>query len=274
MSSEPAAWPITEPELLQRLRLDAEGFAAFMQETATSLGRRDYAPDLHDLACGYPWERPGASFVLRDDAVEPFDPALRRDRHALLAVGSNAAPWRLTGKLAHFEHPADRLVPVEAVVLHDFDVGAVPNPTTYASLPATLFVSPGARVRLHVLWVTTTQLTLLTWSELNYRFGRLTDVVLGSGEPTTLYVYISRFGTFAPDGEPVALAAIAAERRTAPAVTQRELLDRAAQIVLGADGATLVRRIYQDWGALMPTLAQRLRPLSVPFLAPNWMPLT
>ena len=45
MTSE-QAWPITEPELLERLRLDDAGFAEMLRDYGTGLGRRVYEPDV------------------------------------------------------------------------------------------------------------------------------------------------------------------------------------------------------------------------------------
>lgn len=272
MTSDPA-WPIVNDELAERLRLPDDSFRDMVRSVLSAIGRREYTPDVLERAVGYPWERPSESFVLRDDAVEPFDPDLVGDRHALLAIGSNAAPWRLTGKLAHFEDAEDRLVPVECGVLEDYDVGPVPTVTIYGSMPATLFPSPGTRTSLAVLWVTTTQLELLTWSELSYHFGRLAGVRFG-GQERTVYVYVSRMGTFAPEGEPVALAAVPAERRTAVALTQHELLDRAATILDLHDGEALVRAMFEDNEPLMPRIAQELWALGQPFDDARWTPFT
>src|SRR3954451_21209534 len=112
-------WPIVDEELIERLRLSDEDFLAYMQRFAATLGVREYTPQFLEHGLGYPWERPSESFVVRDGAVEPFDEALIEGRHALLAIGSNAAPWRLAGKIAHFEDPEDRLVPVECGPLED-----------------------------------------------------------------------------------------------------------------------------------------------------------
>lgn len=102
------AWPpITEPELLDRLALDQEQFLAFYRGLAAALGRREYQPALLERALAYPWERPARSYLLRDgrvrllDDLEPAErrstvEAFARDRHPLLAFGSNAAPVPLT----------------------------------------------------------------------------------------------------------------------------------------------------------------------------------
>src|SRR5687767_10117175 len=105
--------PITEPELLARLALDDDGFAALMEAFVGALGRRELTPELYDQALRYPWERPTRSFVLRGEEVTLLDdvPAadrqaliadFARDRHPIIAFGANGSPRRLAQKLAHF----------------------------------------------------------------------------------------------------------------------------------------------------------------------------
>ena len=50
--------------------------------------------------------------------------ALARERHPIVAFGSNAAPVTLKRKFAHFSDEVDRTVLVLAGELHGFDVGA------------------------------------------------------------------------------------------------------------------------------------------------------
>lgn len=266
-------WPITDAELHARLRLDHDGFRGMMQGFVAGFGAREFSDELLKRAHGYPWYRPAESFVAREGEIEPFDAALTEGRHALLAIGSNAAPKRLAQKLGHFEDPEDRMVAVECGELQDFDVGPVPTVTIYGSMPATLFPSPGTRCRLAVLWVTPNQLTQLTWTEVSYRFGRL-DGVRFDGAVRTLYVYVSRLGTFAPDGEPLALAAIPAENRSAPAHTQEELLERAAEILGQPDGAALVRFAHEAPGKLFAQVSETLWPIGTPFEDDRWTPFT
>jgi hypothetical protein len=253
MTSEP--WPSFPDELAERLALDQDGFVALLNTMADAIGERDYEPALFEHALGYPWPRPDESFVLNDGAVEPWDPAHTEGRHALLAIGSNAAPERLTLKLAHFEAPEDRFVPVQTGRLKDFDVGPAPVVTGYGSMPASLFPSPGTEVALAIVWVNDTQLTQLTWSELGYWLGRLSDVTF-DGETLTLYAYIHRLGTFAPDGEPVAFTAVPADGRTAPALSQHECLERAAAILGVPTAEALVEQTFRDIRVLRDRMAK------------------
>src|SRR5689334_22251383 len=244
-----ATWPdLSAPELVERLGLDDEAFLALVTGWVADLRARPCDADVVAQAIGYPWERPERSFLLEGDEVRELDhlPGTEREavlerfaggeRHRVVAFGSNAAPVQLRRKLAHFDAAEDRSVLVLAGHLHDVDVGVAAQPTLYGSLPATLFESPGTEVRAAVLLVTPAQMTQLAWSELTYRFGRLdTRFVADDGHLTLdgVLVFVSRFGAFCPDGEPVALAAIPARNRTAPELTQEQLLDAAARMCLG-----------------------------------------
>jgi hypothetical protein len=285
-----AVWPtITEPELLERLTLDDQAFAAFYARLADAAGRRAFSVESRDRAFAYPWARPAHSYLLRDTevtllpALAPATLAANLDeltgptsgRTPLLAFGSNGAPSTLIRKFAHFPAPQDRRVLVLAGHLHDFDVGASAQPTMYGSLPATLFPSAGTAVRAAVLWVTQAQFTQLAWSELSYRLGRLRAEFVADEAGCSLddlMAFVSRFGAFAPAGEPVALAAIPARDRVATALSQVEALDAAARMALGpdADAAALVQAVFEDFGALIPRLAATVRRAAQPFSSPGW----
>lgn len=287
-------WPaIAEPLLLERLGMGDDAFLAFMDRTLRSLPRRPFTPAVLATALGYPWERPARSFVLTGERCELLDDlgAARRDalvngrrtgpdgapRHPLLAFGSNGAPSTLTRKLAHLPDD-ERRVLVTVGELRGFDVGAAAQPTAYGSMAATLFESPPTATRAAVLWVSAAQLTQLTWTEISYRFGRLDDVAFVADEPeastSTLFAYASRWGVFCPDGRPVAHAAIPARDRTAPALTQEELLGHAARAGLGAGAtaATLVRAIFEDMAAVWAAGSPRIRAAGRPFAPAAWTP--
>jgi len=281
--------PITEAQLLTRLALDDEGFRGFVRNLAGALGRRDYEPALLARALRYPWERPARSYVLRDTDVHLLDDlrsaerratisAYAAGRHPIVAFGSNASPRALTAKFAHFPDVEDRTVLVLAGDMHGLDVGASASPTVYGAMPATLFDSPGTAVRAAVLWVTAAQVTQLTWSEISYQLGHLDGARFTADEVDVevdcLFAYVSRFGAFCVGGAPVALEAIAATGRTAPALTQTELLDVAARLVIGpgAGAEDLVRAVFDDMTAVVDRAAQILWPSGQPLPADRWTP--
>lgn len=287
--------PIADPELLERLALDDEGFAAYIGAFIARIPSRACDEAAFARACAYPWERPGGSYRLgadgsvtllstlpepeRERLIERFSAAGGRDgvRVPLLAIGSNAAPQTLRRKFAHFADEADRTVLAVCGRLHEFDVGCAGFPALYGSMPATIFPSPGTAVATTLLWVTPAQFTQLTWSELSYRLGRLRtrfEVDDADERFDEVLVFASRWGAFCVDGAPVALGAVPAGGRSAAALTQEQVLDAVAAFALapGADARTLVRAIFDDFAGLAPTLAERLRGSALPFASERWTP--
>jgi hypothetical protein len=283
------AWPpITEPELLERLALADEEFADLIREVVAAWPRRDYDPAAFEQALGYPFGRPAGSYVLRGEAVEllgDLDPvrrestiaALAEVRHPILAFGANASPERLAMKFGHFSDEADREVLVLTGHLHDLDVGAVPSVPLAGYMPASLFSSPGTAVRAAVIWVTPSQVTQLAWSEVTYRLGRLDEARFEVDEADLeiddIFAFVARLGAFCVDGSPVALAAVPARNRSAPAMTQVELLDVVARLVLGADADAegLARAACDDMAGVMTRASETVWPLGRQLEA-RWTP--
>jgi hypothetical protein len=289
-----ATWPppIVEPELIERLAMDDGRFRAFAATFFAALPPRTCDAAAFAWACAYPWVRPAGSYLLsangdvellsalsepeRERLIERFA-APDGERLPLLAIGSNAAPETLQRKFAHFPDPVDRTVLAVHGRLHEFDVGYAAQPALYGALPATIFPSPGAAVATMLLWVTPTQFTQLTWSELSYRLGRLrTRFTVDQADERfdEVLVFVSRWGALCVDGAPVALAAIPAQGRTAAALTQREALDLAAAMTLGpgASAEQLVRAVFEDLAGLGPALAETLHRAGLPFASERWTP--
>jgi hypothetical protein len=283
--------PIAEPELLRRLAMDDEEFAAFIRPLVSQLPPRPYDTDVLTQAVGYPWARPQGSYLLsggdvdlladcsigeRDRAIARFA-AVETGRLPVLSIGSNAAPEVLERKFGHFTAEDDRTVLALTGRLHDFDVGVAAQPTMYGSMPATLFPSPGTAVAATLLWVTPTQFTQLAWSEITYRLGRLRtrfEVDESSAGFDQVLVFVSRFGAFCPDGHPVALAAIPASGRTAPALSQEQLLDAAARLALGpeANAEILIRAVFEETAEVSARIAATVHQTAQPFSSERWTP--
>jgi hypothetical protein len=150
-------------------------------------------------------------------------------------------------------------------------------------MPATLAASPGTAVRAALLLVTPAQLTTLTWGEMTYHLGRLggAEFVVEDGieglEVDAPLAFVSRFGAFAPDATPVALEALAASDRRWPARSQRDLLDRAAEIVLGGGeggGAEeLTRRVFAGPGDTLREILPAIHRQRRHFEFPGWTPV-
>jgi hypothetical protein len=280
--------PINEPDLLERLALGDEEFIALMQSYWSAAEPRELEPAAFERALGYPWERPGASYILHGEEVEllgDIDPGNRaevvadfaRDRHPLLSFGGNGAPSWLATKFAHFTEEADREVLVLTGELHDFDVGVAPTLSPIGYMPAVLFASPGTAVRAAVVWATPAQATQLTWTEVPYRLGRLDDAhfVIDEADIAVdeIFAYIHRLGSFCVEGSQVALAAIPARDRTATPLTQEQLLDIAARMVVGPDAGAedLVRALYGDLSGVGARVAETVWPSATP-LQSRWTP--
>jgi hypothetical protein len=287
---------ITDSQLLERLMLPEARFMDYFLDLVSNFPAREWTRRSFDHGLRYPWTRPERSYVLRDgetDLLHELDEARREavlERHlgpagqrvALLAFGANVAPKNLAVKLAHHVRAEDREVLVLAGELHDLDVVACAAVAVYGAMPATLAASPGTSVRAAVMLVTATQLTTLTWGEMTYLVGRLQgaqftveDAVQGVELDSPL-AFVSRWGAFAPDGVPASLAAVPATGRTARAWTQQELIDRAAEIVLGSDGSgaeALIRIGYRDPGAMAARVLPALHPYAQPFDFPGWTPI-
>ncbi|HKG02148.1 MAG TPA: hypothetical protein VKB03_03135 [Conexibacter sp.] len=289
-----ATWPppIAEPELIERLAMDDEQFRTYITTFLAAIPPRICDEAAFEWACAYPWVRPAGSYLLSaDGGVELLAELGERERerlierHAapdgerlpLLAIGSNAAPETLQRKFAHFPEPADRIVLAVHGRLHEFDVGYAAQPALYGALPATIFASPGTAVAAMLLWVTPTQFTQLTWSELSYRLGRLRTrfEVDDAGEHfDEVLVFVSRWGALTVDDAPVALAAVPAQRRTATALTQREVLELAAAMTLGpgTSAEELVHAVFSDLAGLGPAFATTLHRAGLPFASERWTP--
>lgn len=281
--------PIAEPELLRRLAMDDREFEAFTDRLLSSFPPREYNAAALARALAYPWARPKGSFLLVDGVADQLvdmgeeervavssefesDP----QRYPLLAIGANGSPQGLERKLAHFPDAEDRRALVLTGWLYDFDVGAAAQHTIYGAMPATIFPSPGTAARAALLWVTATQFTQLTWSEMNYRLGRLSARFEIDGVEDYLdevLVFVSRFGTLRLGDGPVALAAIPARDRSAEALTQEAVLDAVAELALGpgANAETLVRAAFDDLGATARRVA-KVRERSIPFVSDRWTP--
>jgi hypothetical protein len=282
--------PIEDPELRERLALDEAGFDAYLRGLLDAFPAREYEASVLARAVEYPWARPEGPYVFADGEVEELAPlsaaereeAIGRfasdpDRHPLLAIGSNGAPEQLQRKLGHFGAAEDRTALVLTGWLDGFDVGAAAQPTIYGAMPATIFPSPGTATRAALLWVTAAQFTQLAWSEMSYRLGRLqTGFELDGAEEelNEVFVFVSRFGAFHMGDGPVALAAVPARDRSAPALTQEAILDAAAALTLGpeAKAEDLVRSAYEDIGTAALRAAATVRRQAIPFESERWTP--
>ena len=282
-------WPeITEPLLRERQAMSDEEFFAFLTGLLEHAGARTLDDAHYEQAIGYPWARAPGSCLITGNEVENLAeiPVGRRDelvreylqaddRLPLLAYGANASPERLALKLAHLDEEHRRVLML-AGDLTDFDVAPAAQGPWFSSMPATLVPSPGTTVRVGVLFLTPVQFTTLWWTEVSYKLGALDAVSLTTDVTdapiSRVLAFISRFGAFCVDGEPVVLAPISARNRRWPALTQTGVLDAAARLTLG-DGATardLIKAAYERPTSFIAEHFAALRAASLPFESANW----
>lgn len=181
-----------------------------------------------ERALGYPYRIPDRSFLqagARTLDLVP-EPAQLNGRTAVLALGSNAAPQVLAGKLGLGE--GDEPVPAIRAELRDFDVVYSAHISAYGSLPAAIQVSPGTGAAIHVLYLTDEQLAAMAETEPNYDAVVIEGVRcrLGTGaDLDAAHCFLSKHGCLRVAGAPLALAAIRATGRRLRAASEPEALE-------------------------------------------------
>lgn len=183
--------------------------------------------DVVERALGYPYDAPWHPFVqLRHETLEPDEVEIDlEERTAMLAYGSNAAPEVLARKLALSDQP----VLVVPAWLDDFDVVYSAHISPYGAVPATLQRSPGTRVRVHLVYMTSAQVGLVSATEPNYESARLEDAVCRLEEGESIVgpaAYLSRHGCLLDQDNEIALSAVQASGRAFPALGEDEVLER------------------------------------------------
>lgn len=281
--------PITNPKLIRRLQLSEPEFERFACDLAGRIGSREFSEPQFERALAYPWDRPRESYLLSGGDVSVIVDTDRDDLlaraltgmstggapvHPLLTFGSNGAPAVLARKLESLPE-AEREVLVLAGRLNGYDIGFSAHFAIYGSLPATIIPSPGTGVRAALLLVTAAQFEALTWTEFSYAVASLPGEAFAAdlqiAGPDELFSFVSRNGNLRIDGEDVAMAAIPATERFAPAIEQAEALAIAAGAVLGdADAEDLVRRVIEDYAWAVDDARPRLGELRNPFRPDEW----
>lgn len=218
-------------------------------------------------AFDYPYDRPKGAFRLSAAGVVPGgDADLRYERHAVLALGSNASTAQLRRKFARHLQPG-AVILVEPAILIDHDVVYSAHFAAYGAMPATLWPSPGIRIRVAVTYLDDDQLAVMDRSEalgLNYRRKPLDPGLLrlaGGQRPVRLDGYLSLWGAYAPIGAPVALAALPARGRAFATATEKEILAMARnRLMPGAALSEFVRRLVVDraWRARCRMALERI----------------
>jgi hypothetical protein len=182
--------------------------------------------DVVERALGYPYGAPSGPFVqLGHQTLSPTEIEIDLEqRTPVLAYGSNAAPKVLSRKLALSDQP----VLVEPARLRGFDVVYSAHISPYGAIPATLQRSPGTEVRVHVIYMTSAQIGVISATEPNYEAALLEDVEcrLEDGEQlSNVSAYLSRHGCLLVEGSEIALTAVTATGRTLAAIAEPEAME-------------------------------------------------
>ena len=189
-------------------------------------------------ARGYPYAIPEGSYVWRGGAIDAFDPAIRKDRTPVLAIGSNQSPEQLTRKFGHKGE-----IPVQRAQLRDFDIYYSAHITGYGSVPAMLQRAPGAQATLSVNWLDERQLDLMHGTELyaaKYKYAVIEDIGLAldcGADLDFVHLYVGVNGHLLHDGDAVALSAVPAKGRRPKALTTAEVLEIVRERFSPGDGA-------------------------------------
>lgn len=228
------------------------------------------------LAKSYPFAEVPDSYILRGGQALPMpaqhpNPDLYNDRVPVIAHGSNRAPDQLRRKYGTAAE-----IPVSRAWLHDYDVVYSAHVSRYGSIASNLHHAPGMQVEVFVTWLDAPQLARMHETELGgevYVYGRMTGIALELDHGPTdkiseAYVYISRRGCLAAEGQPLALAAVAARRRAHAALAQIDMLDLVCDRHGGGMSLDdLILRTIRDAAyrrALIVTLGEGAVPTSAP----------
>ena len=182
--------------------------------------------DVVERALGYPYTAPRQPFAqLGHRTLDPAEVDIdREERTPVLAYGSNAAPQVLSRKLALSDQP----VLVVPTCLADFDVVYSAHISPYGAVPATLQRSPGTEVQVHVIYMTSAQIGVISATEPNYVPTLLEGIECrldDDGDLSEVSAYISRHGCLLREGSEVALSAVRATGRTFAALSEPEALE-------------------------------------------------
>ncbi len=237
----------------------------------------DVSKDPLHRAKTYPYPIPHRSYIFRDGRPHWLEsngavPNLER-RSPVLAVGSNQSPEQLARK---FEGHQWGDIPVLRIVLHGFDSVYSPHVASYGAIAATLQEAGGVAVSLFVTWLKDEQLARMHETEIhsaNYGFGRLRNLQINAElgpSLDSLFIYNSTRGTLCHDGEPIAVAEVAAGGRTWRSMTQMEVQHHVRdRLAAGSDPDDFIRQSIAD-PALRRQRSDTLKLGARPFNPPNF----
>lgn len=204
----------------------------------------------------YPFEVPSHSFLWVAGSTQPLPSSVPVDelttqRHAVLAIGSNASPAQLTRKFSdgRFRDAAspDGIIPVLTAEVDEVDVVYGAHLAGYGALPATLVDAPGACAHVFVTWLTSKQMERMNETEdlgHSYQLRRMTGVRSQGEALDGVMSYVTMAGVLVLGDSPLGLVSIHVPGSSWPRGTQRQAWDRlSADMDCGADGKVLLDRV-------------------------------
>jgi len=174
----------------------------------------------------YPYAIPEGSYARRDGRVAAFDPAARKNRTPVLAIGSNQSPDQLRRKFG-----GSGEIPVQRAVMRDFDIYYSAHISSYGAVPAMLQHAPGAAKTLSVNWLDDRQLDIMHATELRaakYEFALIEDIGLALDcglDLDFVHLYVGVNGHLTHGGDAVALSAVPSQGRRPKAMTTAAVLE-------------------------------------------------
>jgi hypothetical protein len=193
--------------------------------------------DVVARAMGYPYLAPRRPFAqLGHRTLDPVEVEIDTEqRTPVLAYGSNAAPQVLSRKLALSDQPV-LVVPAR---LAGFDVVYSAHISPYGAIPATLQRSPGTEVQVHVIYMTSAQIGVISATEPNYVPTLLEEIdcrLEDDGDLTEVSAYISRHGCLLGEGGEVALSAVRATGREFDELSEPQALEYVRALACPKEG--------------------------------------
>jgi len=153
---------------------------------------------------GYPWAEPARTGRLGDGGFAEGPQGDLAERVPVVAVGSNASPVVLAGKLGGLLGPG---LPMAAAEVHGLAVGHSAHVSARGYVAAAPVRAEGVRP-LTVCWFDEAQLATLDATEPNYRRVQLPGrmpCVIGGAPLTGVEVYESVHGVLGESGTPLEL---------------------------------------------------------------------
>lgn len=218
--------------------------------------------DVVTRALTYPYPRPSHSFLFHNgEAValpKNFDSDDKRYT-AVVAIGSNASPVQLLRK---FGTTMD--IPVIRVKMYGVDVVYATGMAGYGSIPATVTASPNTIVHTHVTLLKTAAFLRMNETEYGYYLCKLSPSHFPSiriefvdhHRSGDVFFYVARSGVFKPNGKPIALQEIPADKRVFSAMRQPDILATVAQLVKSPHPTIdlFIRQVVSDREYLISTI--------------------